>query len=115
MGARAGWGSSQNNRHIRISNEKGEIGERPCRGKIPGTIPGSIALLRLDTDWYSSTRHEIEHLYPKLSRQGILILDDYGHYQGARRGVDEYFSKLDKKPLLQRVDYSCRLAVKPTA
>jgi len=82
---------------------------------IPATIPASIALLRLDTDWYSSTKHEMEHLYPKLSPQGILILDDYGHYQGARRGVDEYLSKLDKKPLLQRVDYSCRLVVKPTA
>lgn len=82
---------------------------------LPGTIPASIALLRLDTDWYSSTKHEMEHLYPKLSPQGILILDDYGHYQGTRRGVDEYLSKLDKKPLLQRVDYSCRLAIKPTA
>jgi O-methyltransferase len=81
---------------------------------IPGTIPASIALLRLDTDWYSSTKHEMEHLYPKLSPQGILILDDYGHYQGARRGVDEYLSKLNKKPLLQRIDYSCCLAVKPT-
>jgi Macrocin-O-methyltransferase (TylF) len=81
---------------------------------IPATSPASIALLRLDTDWYSSTKHEMEHLYPKLSPQGILILDDYGHYQGARRGVDEYFSKLNKKPLLQRVDYSCRLAVKPS-
>jgi hypothetical protein len=80
---------------------------------IPETIPASIALLRLDTDWYSSTKHEMEHLYPKLSPQGILILDDYGHYQGARRGVDEYLSKLDQKPLLQRVDYSCHLAVKP--
>jgi hypothetical protein len=82
---------------------------------IPATIPASIALLRLDTDWYSSTRHEMEHLYPKLAPQGILILDDYGHYQGARRGVDEYLSKLKKRPLLQRVDYSCRLAVKPAA
>jgi Macrocin-O-methyltransferase (TylF) len=81
---------------------------------IPETIPAFIALLRLDTDWYSSTKHEMEHLYPKLSPQGILILDDYGHYQGARRGVDEYLSKLDKKPLLQRIDYSCCLAVKPT-
>jgi O-methyltransferase len=47
---------------------------------ISGTIPASIAPLRLDTDWYSSTKHEMEHLYPKLSSQGILILDDYGHY-----------------------------------
>jgi O-methyltransferase len=82
---------------------------------IPKTIPTSIALLRLDTDWYSSTKHEMEHLYPKLSPQGILIVDDYGHYQGARRGVDEYLSNLAKKPLLHRIDYSCRLAVKPTA
>jgi O-methyltransferase len=82
---------------------------------IPATIPASIALLRLDTDWYSSTKHEMDYLYPRLSPQGILILDDYGHYQGARRGVDEYLLRLDKKPLLQRIDYSCRLAVKPTA
>src|SRR5262249_16083830 len=82
---------------------KGRVG-----GTLPGTIPVSIVLLRLDTDWYSSTKHEMEHLYPKLSSQDILILDDYGHYQGARRAVDEYLSKLDKKPLLQRVDYSCR-------
>jgi len=95
--------------------EKVKLVKGPVEETIPGTIPASIALLRLDTDWYSSTKHEMEHLYSKLSPQGILILDDYGHYQGACRGVDEYLSKLDKKPLLQRVDYSCRLAIKPTA
>jgi O-methyltransferase len=97
-------------RYPKVKLVKGRVEETS-----PATIPTSIALLRLDTDWYSSTKHEIEHLYPKLSPQDILILDDYGHYQGARRGVDEYLSKLDKKPLLQRIDYSCRLAVKPTA
>jgi Macrocin-O-methyltransferase (TylF) len=95
--------------------EKVKLVKGPVEDTIPRIIPDSIALLRLDTDWYSSTKHEMEHLYPKLSPQGILILDDYGHYQGARLGVDEYLSKLEKKPLLQRVDYSCRLAVKPTA
>jgi hypothetical protein len=94
--------------------EKVKLVKGLVENTIPATIPASIALLRLDTDWYSSTKHEMEQLYPKLSPQGILILDDYGHYQGARRGVDEYFSKLNKKPLLQRVDYSCRLAVKPS-
>src|SRR5262249_17536057 len=84
----------------------------PVEDTIPATIPASIALLRLDTDWYSSTKHEMEYLYPILSPQGVLILDDYGHYQGACRGVDEYLSKIDDKPLLQRVDYSCRLAIK---
>jgi hypothetical protein len=87
----------------------------PVENTIPETIPTSIALLRLDTDWYSSTKHEMQHLYPRLSPQGILILDDYGHYQGSRRAVDEYLSKFDEKPLLQRIDYSCRLAIKPTA
>jgi hypothetical protein len=86
----------------------------PVEETLPGTIPASIALLRLDTDWHSSTKHEMEHLYPRVSPQGIVILDDYGHYQGARRAVDDYILKLDKKPLLQRVDYSCYLLVKPT-
>jgi len=85
----------------------------PVEETIPGTIPDAIALLRLDTDWYSSTKHEMEHLYPRLSPQGVLILDDYGHYQGACRGVDEYLSTIKKKPLLQRIDHSCRLGVKP--
>jgi O-methyltransferase len=85
----------------------------PVEQTIPGTLPNKIALLRLDTDWYSSTRHEMEHLYPLLAPEGVLILDDYGHYQGAARAVDEYLGGVAKKPLLQRVDYSSRLAIKP--
>jgi O-methyltransferase len=87
----------------------------PVEQTIPGTVPDKIALLRLDTDWYASTRHEMEHLYPLLSPEGVLILDDYGHYQGAARAVDEYLAKLRDKPLLQRIDYSCRGAIKPVA
>ena len=79
---------------------------------IPRTLPDRIALLRLDTDWYSSTKHEMEHLYPRLSNQGVLILDDYGHYKGAQRAVNEYFERIGKHPFFQRVDYSCRLAIK---
>ena len=86
----------------------------PVEQTIPDTVPNKIALLRLDTDWYASTKHEMEHLYPLLSPQGVLILDDYGHYQGAARAVDEYFAGRHSKPLLQRVDYSCRAAIKPT-
>jgi Macrocin-O-methyltransferase (TylF) len=92
--------------------EKIKFVKGPVEETIPATIPASIALLRLDTDWHSSTKHEMEHLYPRVSPQGIVVLDDYGHYQGARRAVDDYLSKLDKKPLLQRVDYSCFLLVK---
>ena len=78
------------------------------------TIPDRIALLRLDAAWYSSIKHEIEHLYPRLSPQGVLIIDDYGNDQGTRRAIDEYLSKIEKKPLLQRIDHACRLAIKPT-
>jgi len=85
----------------------------PVEVTIPHTMPQQIALLRLDTDWYASTRHEIEHLYPLLSPQGVLALDDYGHYQGARRAIDEYFDHLGKRPFLQRTDYACRFAIKP--
>ncbi len=82
---------------------------------IPGTMPESIALLRLDTDWYSSTKHELEHLYPLLKPGGILILDDYGYWKGARQAVDEYFAGKREAPMLIRVDQTCRLAVKPGA
>lgn len=79
---------------------------------IPGFVPEKIALLRLDTDWYESTKHEMEHLFPRLVKGGILIIDDYGHWQGARKAVDEYFSKFNVKILLNRIDYTGRIAVK---
>lgn len=80
---------------------------------LPGRIPGTIALLRLDTDWYESTRHELAHLYPRLSSGGILIIDDYGHFIGAQKAVDEYVAE-NKLPLfLSRIDYTGRLTVKP--
>ena len=77
---------------------------------IPRTVPAAIALLRLDTDWYSSVAHELQHLYPLVSPAGVLIVDDYGHFEGARKAVDEYF---EQSPiLLTRVDYTGRMAVK---
>ena len=80
---------------------------------LPDQAPDCIALLRLDTDWYESTRHELVHLYPRLAPGGVLIIDDYGHWDGARRAVDEYFDALPEPPMLIRVDYTCRLAVVP--
>lgn len=73
---------------------------------------GDIALLRLDTDTYYSTKAELEHLYPKLISGGILIIDDYGHAFGARRAVDEYFAQPGRRLLLNRVNFTNRLAVK---
>ena len=79
---------------------------------IPAKLPEVLALLRLDTDWYRSTRHELEHLYPRLATGGVLIVDDYGYWRGARRAVDEYFATLPAAPLLNRIDYTGRIAVK---
>jgi hypothetical protein len=84
----------------------------PVEETLPKAAPERLALLRLDTDWYESTRHELEHLWPRLSDGGVLIVDDYGHWEGARRAVDEYFETSASPVLLSRIDYTGRLAVK---
>ncbi len=81
---------------------------------LPAQAPQRIALLRLDTDWYESTLHELAHLYPLLCPNGVLILDDYGFWQGSRRAVDEYFAGQPFTPLLNKLDHSGRLVVKRT-
>ncbi|HIF10104.1 MAG TPA: macrocin O-methyltransferase [Sneathiellales bacterium] len=85
-------------------------------GKVEDTIPAhapeQIAILRLDTDWYQSTRHELVHLYPRLSAGGVLIIDDYGYWQGARKAVDEYIDENDLKLFLHKIDHSSRITVK---
>ena len=90
-----------------INYVKGKIEET-----VPGIMPDQIALLRLDTDWYESTKHELEHMFPVLSSEGVLILDDYGHWQGARKAVDDYISSNKIRILLSRTDYTGRIAVK---
>lgn len=77
---------------------------------IPSTAPEQLALLRLDTDWYQSTHHELVHLYPRLAPGGVLLVDDYGSFPGARKAVDEYFA--DGPVLLARLDHTARIAVK---
>jgi hypothetical protein len=77
---------------------------------IPKIIPKKISLLRLDTDFYASTIYELNHLYPKVQRGGIVIFDDYNHWLGSKKAVDEYFK--NKSVFLSRVDYACRLMVK---
>ena len=79
---------------------------------IPQTMPGDIALLRLDTDWYESTYHELTHLFPKLVKGGVIIIDDYGHWQGAREAVDQYFKENNIHLLLNRIDYTGRIGIK---
>jgi O-methyltransferase len=85
----------------------------PVEATLPARAPGEIALLRLDTDWYASTKHSLVHLYPQLSPGGVLIVDDYAYWQGARQAVDEYIAENDLPLLLNRIDYTARIAVKP--
>ena len=79
---------------------------------IPDAAPKRIALLRLDTDWYASTKHELEHLFHRLSLHGVLVIDDYGHFRGARTAVDESFQSRCIPILLHRIDYSGRVGIK---
>ena len=79
---------------------------------IPRVLPENIAILRLDTDWYESTYHELLHLFPRLSRNGVIILDDYGHWKGARAATDRYFRENQIKILLNRIDYTGRIGIR---
>lgn len=79
---------------------------------IPKIVPEQIALLRLDTDWYRSTAHELTHLYPHVESGGVLIIDDYGAYEGSRKAVDEYFEEATIKPFLARIDTAARITIK---
>jgi O-methyltransferase len=79
---------------------KGKIEETAAK-----TYPKKIALLRIDVDWFEPTSHSLKFFYPKLSKKGVLIVDDYGHYQGCKEAVDSYFKK--SKPRHVHIDYSC--------
>jgi O-methyltransferase len=75
-----------------------------------GPLPDQIALLHLDTDWYASTAIELELLYPRLLPGGILIVDDYGHWLGARKAVNDYFA--GQSVQFDRIDYTGIAVVK---
>ncbi len=79
---------------------------------VPSEAPERIALLRLDTDWYASTRHELEQLYGRVVPGGVLIIDDYDYWEGSRQATDEFLAESGVRLLLVPVD-SCRVAVKP--
>jgi predicted O-methyltransferase YrrM len=76
------------------------------------SLPGKIAVLRLDTDYYLSTKKELEVLYPRLIPNGVLIVDDYGGFIGSQRAVDEYFTVHGKRSFFSYVDRNARVGVK---
>lgn len=87
------------------------------KGKVEDTLPqylpkNQISLLRLDTDWYESTKHELKWLYPMLVNSGVLIIDDYGQWLGQKKAVDEYVLENRLKLFLNRIDFSSRISIK---
>lgn len=88
------------------------------KGDVIETIPmeenniKNISFLRLDTDWYDSTKCELDYLYPKITEKGFLAVDDYGHWNGSRKAVDEYYKQNQVKPFVHPIDYSGRIFIK---
>lgn len=80
---------------------------------LPANIPDELALLRLDTDWYKSTRHALEHLYARLVPGGVLLIDDYPTENGATQAVDDFFAELKEPIFLGRIDWQGRIGIKP--
>jgi|LakMenEpi03Aug12_release.lakeMendotaPanAssembly.Ray.scaffolds.fasta_scaffold186377_2 O-methyltransferase len=78
--------------------------------KETSNLPEKISLLRLDTDFYESTKIELQTLYPLLQEGGLLIIDDYGHWKGAKKAVDEYFSK--HYHFKHVINGTCRMIIK---
>jgi O-methyltransferase len=81
---------------------------------IPADAPEQVAFFRLDTCFYESTRHELVHLFPRLSSGGLFTIDDYGVWKGARQATDEYIEQNRLRLFLSRIDaHGARIAVKP--
>jgi len=78
---------------------------------VPANLPDQISILRLDTDWYESTKIELEVLFDRLADGGVLIIDDYGWWAGVKKAVDEF---LVSRPayLMNRIDNEGRILIK---
>ncbi|WP_203687355.1 TylF/MycF/NovP-related O-methyltransferase [Streptomyces sp. SID14515] len=98
--------------HVPYPKERVHYVQGRVEDTVPAQAPEQISILRLDTDWYASTKHELEHLYSRLVSGGVLLIDDYGYWQGSRQAVDEFLDKTGERLLLLRMDEG-RIAVKP--
>ncbi len=79
---------------------------------VASNLPERISYLRLDTDYYESTKVEFHVLYPRLVARGICTIDDYGTFQGAQRATDEYLAECDYFPMTFRINSGVRVLVK---
>lgn len=77
---------------------------------VTGPVPEKVSILRLDTDFYASTKAEFEALYPKLVSRGVLIVDDYGTWDGVRKATEEALA--NEPVMLHRISHSIRSAIK---
>jgi hypothetical protein len=109
------YGSLEEVKEIVLSTGYDKTKFHFIKGKVEGTLPDkapeTISLLRLDTDWYESTMHELIHLFPRLSQGGVIIIDDYGHWLGAQKATDEYLSQHNLRLFLNRIDYTGRIGI----
>ncbi len=114
------FGGPGNESHVLdlISNKIGYPSEKIKihKGLFQDTLPlntiESISFLRLDGDWYSSTRICLEYLYPKVTYGGIIVIDDYSAYEGCKKAVDEYLVSNQIFPFIQWIDEECICWVK---
>jgi O-methyltransferase len=83
-------------------------------GRARGEV-GPIALLRLDGDWYESTRTCIEALYDQVAEGGFVVIDDYGEFPGCRTAIDQFFATRGLRVTLHAVDYTRVYLQKPRA
>ena len=88
------------------------------QGWFQDTLPSDagmidkIAILRLDGDWYESIKVCLEYLYDKVQKGGIIVIDDYGYYDGCTKAVDEFLLKRKIKTFLSYSNIGCRYFVK---
>lgn len=89
------------------------------KGWFQDTLPmakgeiDSIAILRLDGDWYASIMTSLENLYDKVSKGGLVVIDDYRYYEGCTKAVDEFLENRNIKTFLSYSSPNCRYFVKP--
>lgn len=69
---------------------------------LPEDMPRQIAMIRLDTDWYESTRWELEHFWPLVQPGGIMVIDDVGHWLGSQKATLEW-AGAHPEVLLERI------------
>lgn len=73
---------------------------------------GKIAILRLDGDWYASTKICLDYLYDKVVDGGFIIIDDYGAYDGCKKAVDEFLANRNINVFINYSSESCRYWIK---